>query len=236
MAPTNLARYPRPNVAVDVALLTVLPDDERPASAGELAVLVQDRPTAPHGRALPGRFLRDRQSVDDAVDDVFSVKVGIERLALSPWLLQVFSDPARDDRGWTVSVAHALTAPYEQVADAQGTWVPVNVDGRLRARGKLLFDHDEIVGIAVRRMRERYELRPDPDHLLGDDFTLGELRAVHEAVLGEGLRRDTFNRRMGEHLRPTDEQRTIGGRPGRVFARTRDSAETEVRRLRLPRA
>ena len=234
MAGTDLSRYPRPNVAVDVALLTVLPDHERASYAGSLAVLVQDREHEPHGRALPGRFLRHRQSVEDAVDDVFQVKLGIPRGDLAPRLLQVFSDPARDDRGWTVSVAHALTAPYAQVADAQGTWVSVKVDGRLRARGRLLFDHDEIVEIAVRWMRERYELHPDPDHLLGGSFTLGELRAVHESVLGEPLRRDTFNRRMSEHLRRTDDQRTIGGRPGRVYQRTEESAE--VRRLRLPRA
>jgi hypothetical protein len=47
-------------------------------------------------------------------------------------------------------------------------------------------------------MRARYESAPDPDGLLPAPFTLAQLRHVHEAVLGDKLRKDTFNRRMRE--------------------------------------
>ena len=62
-------------------------------------------------------------------------------------------------------------------------------------------------------LRDRYETEPDPDRLLRGPFTLLELRRLHEAVLGEPLRKDTFNRRMRDRLRTSDfepEDRPVG--------------------------
>ena len=52
-------------------------------------------------------------------------------------------------------------------------------------------------------MRSRYEIDPDPDRLLVGEFTMLDLRMLHEAVLGEAVRKDTFNRRMRDLLTQT---------------------------------
>ena len=64
------------------------------------------------------------------------------------------------------------------------------------------------------------EAEPDPDRLLGDEFTLRELRLAHEAVAGEALQRDAFRRTMEPHLVATGTTITgARGRPAELFRR-----------------
>ena len=102
---------------------------------------------------------------------------------LHPRQLHVFDDPDRDDRGWVLSVAHVEVVRPEQLASrfADTTrLVPVHAPGRLP------YDHVDIITLAVDHIRSHYVDKPDPDRLLGDEFTLRELRLAHEAIAGRG--------------------------------------------------
>lgn len=239
----TLTRYPRPNVAVDLALLTAVPPTPR-GGVGHLAVLVQERADPPRGLALPGRFLRERQTVVGAVEDTLREKVGLDVRPARPLLLRVFDDPHRDERAWTISLAHALGLPHRLLREARGHLVSIGRDGAVEDSLPLLFDHATIVGEAAAAIRQRYEAAPDPDRLLDRPFSLGRLRALHEAVLGEPLRKDTFNRRMREQLRPVTDRSgaptlsSSGGRPAQLFEPPDDGPDpssSAQRRLRLPR-
>jgi hypothetical protein len=84
----------------------------------------------------------------------------------------------------------------------------------------LAFDHSAMVSQAVQDIRTRYSAQPDPDRLLADEFTLLELRRVHEAVAGTALLKDTFRRRVIGSLEGTGERTvTDTGRPAELFRR-----------------
>ncbi len=243
---SNLSKYPRPSVAVDLAVLTVLPDSTDPETPGTLAVLIQTREPKPSGSGLPGRFLRHNQTFAQAAADIFEHKIGLNREVPELRQLQVFDEPGRDERAWTISLAYAVVLPYPDLAGADGEFVPIDLQGRLVDHAPLLFDHDEIVAKAAANIRDSYESRPDPDHLMGPTFNLTELRLLHEAVLGEKLLHDTFKRRMREQLveelgedgKPL--RLSSGGRPAQIYRRIADGSEpvteSERRRLQLPRA
>jgi ADP-ribose pyrophosphatase YjhB (NUDIX family) len=221
----DLERFPRPNVAVDVAVLTLVGD----ATDRRLAVLVLKRDEDPAGLALPGRFLRPDESVGEALGEALRSKAAVDVGDRQPDLVGVFDAPGRDPRGWTVALGHAVVLPAGQV---RGTTTAVD------DLPELLFDHTAIVDESVRRVRHRYELRPDPDGILTDPFTLAELRAVHEAVLGEPLQRDSFRRRMEPLLQPhvregRQTSRSSGGRPARTW--TVALVDETPRHVRLPR-
>jgi 8-oxo-dGTP diphosphatase len=235
----SLSSYPRPNVAVDIAVLTVAPAADTLAEVGRLSVLVLRGHEDRRG-VLPGRFIRERRTIEQTVREVLELKLDLDPGDISPTLLKVFDDPHRDERGWTLSIAHAVTLPAERVLGCAAEMVPIGSAGDLATREQLGYDHNEIVREAVRVMRERYESAPDPDRLLPEPFTLSELRRLHEAVLGERLRKDTFNRRMREHLEEVYDApdvpslRRSVGRPAQLFSRVPRS-EAGERRWQLPR-
>ncbi|MBI3224346.1 MAG: NUDIX hydrolase [Mycolicibacterium cosmeticum] len=203
----SLTDYPRPSVAVDTAVL--VPDSEL-----GLAVL-QVRRTPGRGWALPGTFLHPGETLADAVKRSLDDKANIR--GLTPRQLHVFDAPDRDDRGWVLSVAHVAVVPLDRVASRfveTTRLVPVSAPGRL------IYDHADIIALAVDEVRARYVAAPDPDALLGDEFTLRDLRLVHEAVAGNELQRDTFRRAMETQIEPTGERVTVGrGRPAELFRR-----------------
>lgn len=232
MATNPLEHYPRPGVTVDLAILSVVSAD---TPTPELRVLIQGR-TAPDGRALPGGFMRERATIAQTAADVFRRKVGIEPgRAVHPRLLRLFDEPDRDSRTWAISAAHSVSIRETELASARGDLVRIGPDGLLDGEAPLLFDHDAIVTAAVTALRERYEIRrryaddspADPDHFLDEPFTLHQLRRVHEAVLGEPLHKDNFNRRMrqenlvkpllheGEPVLATN----LRGRPAALYVR-----------------
>ena len=207
-----LTDYPRPSVAVDTAVLTCAPD-------GELLVLQVRRATGV-GWALPGTFLHPGEKLAAAVRRSLRDKANVG--GVEPRQLHVFDRPGRDDRGWVLSVGHIAVVPLERLTDRDA------VNTRLvpaEAPGRLAFDHEEIINRALTDLRSRYRERPDPDHLLGETFTLRQLRRVHEAVDGQEIgpdKLDTFRRRMQEKLVRVSGSPVRGegrGRPAQLFRR-----------------
>lgn len=202
----SLTDFPRPSVAVDTALLTLVGD--------ELHVL-QVRRAKERGWGLPGTFLHEGERLLDAVLRSLHDKAGVQ--GVRPRQLQVFDDPDRDDRGWVLSVAHVAVVSPEQLGQrlADDTRI-VAVD----KPGRLPYGHGEIIRRAVEEVRRRYEALPDPDAVLAGDFTMRDLRRVHEAIAGGAIQRDTFRRVMEPHLTGTGATTTgARGRPAELFRR-----------------
>ena len=194
---TPLADYPRPSVAVDTAVLTV--------QANALCVvLVQNE----RGWRLPGTFVHEGETLADAVLRSLRDKAGIE--GLRPRQLHVFDAPERDDRGWVMSVAHLVVVPAASVpAGALTPW---------DAAQGLVYDHEQILRLAVDTVRAEYAAAADPERLLGPEFTLLELLRLHESVSGERLGKDTFRRRVLPGLVATDAvQPGKVGKPAQLF-------------------
>jgi 8-oxo-dGTP diphosphatase len=207
-----LADYPRPSVAVDAALLTVVPGEEC------LSVLQVQRAEGPDGNppagwGLPGTFLHEGELLLDAVQRCLREKAGVD--GTRPRQLHVFDKPDRDDRGWVLSVAHMDVVRPELLSgriEDKTRIVPAD------ALGILPYDHTAIIRQAVQTVRASYELAPDPERLLAEPFTILQLRLMHEAVVGRPFQRDTFRRLMEPQLVGTGRT-TAGarGRPAELF-------------------
>ncbi|HET8992806.1 MULTISPECIES: NrtR DNA-binding winged helix domain-containing protein [unclassified Rhodococcus (in: high G+C Gram-positive bacteria)] len=196
-----LTDYPRPSVAVDVAVLTVV--DET------LKVLVVDHP---RGRALPGTFLHPGERLADAAHRALHDKARLGSVEFHQ--MAMLDDPARDDRGWVLSMAHSAAVPFERFPTG-AQLVPVD-----DASG-LAFDHSEVVGLAVDDLRRRYATAVDPSGLIGDEFTILELRRLYEVIYGRRFPKDTFRRHLSHGVDATGEfSREGAGRPAELYRRT----------------
>lgn len=201
----TLTEYPRPSVAVDTALLTLADDIG-------LAVL-EVRRTSGRGWGLPGTFLHEGETLRMAVDRSLRAKAGVA--GLQPRQLRVFDDPKRDERGWVLSVAHIDIVRADRL---ESRYVDSTRLAPVKSPGRLPYDHSEIISLAVDHIRTRYADVPDPDWLLGEQFTILELRLAHEHIAGRPLQRDWFRRTMEPQLIPTGQMATgARGRPAELF-------------------
>jgi 8-oxo-dGTP diphosphatase len=217
----SLLDYPRPSVAVDTAALTV--------AEGSVCVLLVRRQGPDHSGewALPGTFLRERETLADAVLRCLREKAGISGRV--PQQLQVFDEPGRDDRGWVLSVAHvdvvALAALQDALKSDGVRLASVTREPDLIAG--LPYGHADIVVKAVEWLRAAYAEAPDPGALLDEPFTLKDLRELHEAVAGAPLMRDTFRRFMEPKLAGTGQMSDgTRGRPSRLWVRGGEISQT----------
>jgi 8-oxo-dGTP diphosphatase len=227
--PRRTNKASRPSVAVDVVLLS--------AADGHLWALVLRRNAHPHrGRAaLPGGFVGRAESLDEAARRVLAEKTGLQGVFLEQ--LYTFGAPRRDPRTRVISVAYYALVPRDRLAAlaSTATVAPLRIDWEGETGGPVelpdgwafAFDHAEIVGMAVKRIRGKLDYSPIGFQLLPEKFTLLELQRVHETVLGRPLNKDSFRRRMlaSGLLEATGEsQREVVHRPAELYRFTRRSA------------
>lgn len=216
MPPPNLKR---PLATVDVAIFGV--------HDAALRVLLVRRPGAagepfPGQWALPGGFIdveRDA-SLEACALRKLREKTGVR----SPYLEQLGSwgNSRRDPRGWSVTHVYFALIDGRGLRLAGGgnaaevAWHAIEGDG---VGEKLAFDHGRLLAAAVARLRNKVQYTTLPAFLLPESFTLSELQAAYEVVLGRHLDKSAFRTRMlaAGFIEATGEQRTGANRPAQLY-------------------
>lgn len=204
----SLTDYPRPSVAVDVAVLTY-------ADSALKVLVVKHR----RGQfALPGTFLHERELLTAAADRALHSKADMANTEFHQ--LALLDNPDRDDRGWVLSVAYAAAASENALPEGAILLDAYGID-------ELAFDHTEIVTLAVADLRNRYAGAVDPAGFLGDTFTVPQLRQLYEVVFDRELQKDGFRRHVIDALISTGEfAKAATGRPAETYRRKPDATLT----------
>ena len=143
--------YPKPAMTADLVIL-------KKEREGRSVLLIRRAGHPFLGKwALPGGFANEREPVEQTAARELREETGVEGVTLE--LVDVFSQPDRDPRGWVVSVAYLGQIPRDQSVKAgddaaEACWFAL--DGE-RLRGKdlclsfedLAFDHGEILRRAI---------------------------------------------------------------------------------------
>lgn len=198
-------------MTVDIVIFTV--------REGSLQVLLVKRGVPPfEGQyAIPGGFLREGEWLEEAALRELYEEAGVRNLFLEQ--LYTFGDPKRDPRGRVITVAYYALFASDKLslvagADAaEAQWFPA------LGLPPLAFDHKSILDCAIERLRNKLEYTTVGFQLLPEKFTLGELQAVYEAILGKQLDKRNFRRKIAllGILKPLREWQHTGRKPAQLF-------------------
>jgi 8-oxo-dGTP diphosphatase len=204
--------YPRAALTVDCVVFGF---DE-----GELKILLIERGQEPFkGRwALPGGFVRLEETLAEAARRELAEEAGLKDIFLEQ--LFTFGAPDRDPRERVVSVAHyalvKLSDHRVQAATdaARAEWFPVSGVPRLA------FDHQEILALALGRLKGKVRYEPIGFELLPPKFSLSQLQHLYEAVLETPLDKRNFRKKvlkLGLLVPLKETQMTGRHRPAQLF-------------------
>jgi 8-oxo-dGTP diphosphatase len=231
----DASAFPHPSVTVDVAALS--------AHQGHLWATLVKRKQAPFrgSWALPGGFVRLEESLNQAAQRVLADEAGLEDVFLEQ--LYTFGESDRDPRTRVITVAYYALVDWRRLQRLQTEEQPallrlsVEWSGEtggpvqaLDADGQplpLAFDHADILGMAVKRIRGKLDYVPIGFQLLPTRFTLRQLQEVHETILDQPLNKDSFRRRMLDsgYLEATGEhEQDVDHRPAELYRFARRSA------------
>ncbi len=168
--------------------------------------------------ALPGGFVLNGESLEDAVYRELQEETGVELSYLEQ--LYTFGKPDRDPRGHVVSVAYfGLIKPdnLDLVASTDATdahWFSI------KELPKLAFDHQDILNRAINRLRAKVGYEPIGFELLDSKFLFGELENLYMSLLDRTIDRRNFRKKILALgiLDELDEKVSQGpGRPAKLF-------------------
>jgi 8-oxo-dGTP diphosphatase len=175
------------SVAADAVIFTV--------RDGRLCVLLIQMKKRPYGGrwALPGGLIEGKETTMAAAKRILKGQTGVGKAFLEQ--LATFDEPGRDPFGRVVSVAYMALVPSgdvrlkttEKYSDVR--WWPVD---RLP---RLAYDHSLMAKVALNRLRGKLSYTNIAWSVLPREFTLGELQAAYEAILGRGLDKRNFRKK-----------------------------------------
>ncbi|MCH8250607.1 MAG: NUDIX hydrolase [Proteobacteria bacterium] len=204
--------FPHPAVTVDIVVFTIENDD--------LKVLFIQRDQDPQEGewALPGGFVDIDESLGHAAKRELKEETGASASFLEQ--LYTFGRPDRDPRERIITVAYFALIPSDQLSIAAGDDAR---DAKLYSTNELpalAFDHENILRIAMHRVKERLSDSVYAFQMLPKAFTMYELRRVYELFLGEVLDKRNFRKKIIalDQIEETGEKReSVRHRPARLY-------------------
>lgn len=204
--------YPHPAVTVDAVVFGY--DD------ADLKVLLIQRDLGPYkGKwALPGGFVGINESLEAAARRELEEETGLTDQFLEQ--LYTLGEPKRDPRERVISVAYyALVKLADHsvraASDARNVaWFPV------ADLPQLAFDHEEILDVALRRLKGKIRYEPIGFELLAEKFPLSELQRLYETILEQPLDKRNFRKKilsMGLLADTEEIQQDVAHRAARLY-------------------
>jgi 8-oxo-dGTP diphosphatase len=178
-------------LATDTALFTV-----HDTQLFVRVVLVNRPPHFVNIWALPGGLVHPSETAEQTNLRHLKDKARIDSKKIYTEQLYTFSDIDRDPRNRVVAVAYIALVPWEELTAEEKedtdtvAWVPVT-----RA-SKLAYDHDQILAVALQRLRSRLTYTTLISKLMPEEFTLTELEQAYAIILKSGLDKRNFRKKI----------------------------------------
>lgn len=178
--------YPRPSVTTDCVIFGF--------DSNGLSVLLVERGIEPFKGcwAFPGGFMKMDEDAETGARRELQEETGLEAEYIEQF--GTFTDVNRDPRGRVVTIAYYALVKKSEVKGAddasQARWFPID------SIPPLAFDHDRILRVALKTLREKIHFKPIGFELLPEVFTMPQLQDLYESILDVKFDRRNFANKM----------------------------------------
>lgn len=143
--------------------------------------------------SLMGGFIKPNESADKAAERILEQLTGLHDVYLEQ--IQAFSSPERDP------IERVIALPYVALIDIEKYQTQINDDFHarwftLKDLPDLIFDHNEMVEMALNRLRYKAAFHPILFELLPERFTLPQLQAMYEGLYDTKMDKRNFTRKV----------------------------------------
>ncbi|OCB69418.1 DNA mismatch repair protein MutT [Flavobacterium piscis] len=163
--------------------------------------------------SLIGGFLKRDEVLDDAAIRILNKYTGLNDIYMEQ--LYAYSEIDRDPVERTISVSYYALINIENhnaelIKNYHAQWFSI------ADAPNLIFDHNEMVQQAIRRLRYRTSIKPIGFELLPEKFTMRQLLELYEAILSKELDKRNFISKINslEILNKLDEKDMQSSRKG----------------------
>jgi ADP-ribose pyrophosphatase YjhB (NUDIX family) len=143
--------------------------------------------------SLMGGFLEANEDLEVATNRILFDLTGLKDIYFEE--VQTFGKVGRDPVERTLSICFFALInihEYDQeaVRDHNAYWIS------LKDRPQLIFDHNQMVNLALERLRYKAALHPIGFELLPEKFTIPQLQKLYEAIYDTPMDRRNFSRKI----------------------------------------
>lgn len=207
------------SVAVDLLVFTIEED--------RLKILTIRRQYPPFEgqRALPGVFVRDDETLDQAARRGLREETGLEDIYFEQ--LYTWGAPDRDPRRRVISVSYLALVDAQRLRGfgpgLRTTGAELADVQELLTAEDLAFDHRQIIACGRERLAGKVEYTPIAFSLVPEEFTLPQLQRVYELLLGKPLYKANFRKKIAPLVEETDRSTSGDAHRPSKFYRLRTS-------------
>lgn len=208
-------KYERPALTVDCVIFGFDKDMR------QLKILLTKRGIEPYKGlwAFPGGFIHIDETAEECARRKLEEEAGLNAVYLEQ--LYTFSAMNRDPRERVVSIAYyALVKPTDYALHI-GTDIEDVQWFSLDEMPKLAFDHQQILDVAIERLRGKIRYQPIGFELLPEQFTLPDLHHLYETILQKEIERANFRKKilnMGLLIDHSHSQKNRPARGAKIYS------------------
>ncbi len=143
--------------------------------------------------SLPGGFVVETESLDEAASRILRIYTGLDKIYLSQ--SYTYGDTERDPGARVISTAYcALIAirdiTREMAAGSEAHWRSIaGLPG-------LIFDHYNMIARALSDLQNQIKIKPVGFELLPEKFTLVQLQDLYEAIFRKNIDKRNFRKKI----------------------------------------
>ncbi len=143
--------------------------------------------------SLMGGFIKPSETPENAANRVLEQLTGLKNVYMEQF--HVFGKPDRDPVERTLSITYYALIDINQykeqiLQNQRAEWF------LLTEIPALIFDHNEMVNLAKRKLRYKAALHPILFQLLPEKFTIPQLQALYEGVYNTNFDDRNFSRKL----------------------------------------